>query len=260
MSVKDYSTTPASNTSLFPENMLPSAVNNSARQMQADVRAFYEDSAWIDYGHAGLANDTSTTFTVTSDLTTIYTVGRRIRLTDSSTLYGTITASSYSAPDTTVTVDLDSGSISASLTAVSVAATTPNVLAAVYPVGAVYISTNSANPATIFGFGTWTALAAGRTLIGAGGGYTAGNTGGSADATLVSHSHTVTDPGHSHATSSFATFSGSGGGDLSGPTNNAATSGTASATTGISLSTEGSSATNANLPPYLVTYIWERTA
>lgn len=39
MAIIDYSTTPASNTSLFPENMAPSAVNNGMRQVQADIRA-----------------------------------------------------------------------------------------------------------------------------------------------------------------------------------------------------------------------------
>lgn len=38
MSIIDYSTTPSSNTSLFPENMAPSAVNNGMRQVQADIR------------------------------------------------------------------------------------------------------------------------------------------------------------------------------------------------------------------------------
>lgn len=39
MSIIDYSTTAASNTSLFPENMAPSAVNDGMRQVQADIRA-----------------------------------------------------------------------------------------------------------------------------------------------------------------------------------------------------------------------------
>lgn len=39
MGIIDYSTTASSNTSLFPENMAPSAVNNGARQVQADIRA-----------------------------------------------------------------------------------------------------------------------------------------------------------------------------------------------------------------------------
>ena len=111
-------------------------------------------------------------------------------------------------------------------------------------------------------------------------GTTVGATGGSADAFLVSHTHTATvsDPGHSHSASSSVTdpghhhstnVSNSGGG--SGPwtvqTNPTYTIDTNTATTGISVSTSvtgnttgisvgnstaGSGAgTNANLPPYL---------
>ena len=110
-------------------------------------------------------------------------------------------------------------------------------------------------------------------------GTTVGAIGGSADAIVVSHTHTatVTDPQHTHSASSSVTdpghhhstnVSNSGGG--SGPwtvqTNPTYTIDTNTATTGISVSTSinnastgisvsnatvGSSGTNANLPPYL---------
>jgi len=83
-------------------------------------------------------------------------------------------------------------------------------------------------------------------------GTTIGATGGSADAVVVSHTHTatVTDPGHLHV---YQMLQGSGsqffasGGQVSGDRN------TSTATTGISVSnsTAGVSGTNANLPPYL---------
>ena len=95
-----------------------------------------------------------------------------------------------------------------------------------------------------------------RFVVGAGSTYAVDDTGGSADATLVSHNHTatstVTDPGHNHSVPNSGSQNNSFdsgttvGNDVTG------TSGTA--TTGISvstsISTEGSSATNANLPPY----------
>ncbi len=77
-------------------------------------------------------------------------------------------------------------------------------MATMYPIGSIYSSTVSTNPATLFGFGTWVAYGAGRVLIGDGGGYTAGSTGGSADAIVVAHSHTATS-------SSSSSFSGSAG-------------------------------------------------
>lgn len=35
-----------------------------------------------------------------------------------------------------------------------------------FPVGAIYISTSSANPATALGYGTWSAFGTGRVLVG----------------------------------------------------------------------------------------------
>jgi microcystin-dependent protein len=87
-------------------------------------------------------------------------------------------------------------------------------------------------------------------------GTTIGATGGSADAVVVSHTHTatVTDPGHFHNTNyNFATYAGggsSGANNTFGSVNNPQTD---TKTTGISVanSTTGVSGTNANLPPYL---------
>jgi len=90
-------------------------------------------------------------------------------------------------------------------------------------------------------------------VVAAGSTYAVGDTGGSADAIVVSHTHTatVTDPGHTH------TYQGS-----NYQPNNAAgsqpdwigssTMTTNSNTTGITVanSTTGASGTNANLPPY----------
>ena len=140
-------------------------------------------------------------------------------------------------------------------------------LAALHPVGSVYINANTAtNPATLLGFGTWSAFGAGRVMVGIDAGDasfdTAGETGGSKDAIVVSHTHTasVTDPGHIHTTLGYgygnsATY-GNGGGVAQ--TSNS----TASATTGVTVSVNstGSSGTNANLQPYVVVYMWKRTA
>jgi hypothetical protein len=140
-------------------------------------------------------------------------------------------------------------------------------LQALHPVGSVYTSTVATNPGTTFGFGTWVAFGAGRVLIGNGGAFSAGATGGSADATLPSHTHTatVTDPSHVHGSAVGSGFISNGGGEsLAGggdlPFGRPTT--TASAVTGITVanSTEGVSGTNANLQPYIVVYLWNRTA
>jgi hypothetical protein len=99
-----------------------------------------------------------------------------------------------------------------------------------------------------------------RFIVGAGSTYSVSSTGGSADAIVVSHSHTatssVTDPGHTHQISANR-------GSVSNPAEvpyygpnigGAPGSLTNSSTTGVSVSTSvsstGASGTNANLPPY----------
>lgn len=87
-----------------------------------------------------------------------------------------------------------------------------------------------------------------RFVVGAGSTYAVDATGGSADAVVVSHTHTVTDPGHNHSVPNSGSQNNSFdsgttvGNDVTG------TSGTA--TTGISIASAGESGTNKNLPPY----------
>jgi hypothetical protein len=77
-------------------------------------------------------------------------------------------------------------------------------------------------------------------------------TGGSKDAIVVSHTHSITDPGHSHATiyDYVSNKPGAFDANAGGTPNNWFVNGTQSATTGISINSTGSSGTNANLPPY----------
>ena len=141
-------------------------------------------------------------------------------------------------------------------------------LSTIYPIGSIYTSTVSTNPSTLFGFGTWVAFGAGRVLIGDGGGYAAGATGGSADAIVVSHNHTATttstDSGHTHGISPSAWTDGGGkveGNSFSfGGKVTATQTSTANITSSTSIATTGSSGTGANLQPYVVVYMWNRTA
>jgi hypothetical protein len=138
-------------------------------------------------------------------------------------------------------------------------------LAAIYPIGTIYSSTSSTNPGTSLGFGTWVAYGAGKVLIGQSGSglYVAGNTGGSADAVVISHTHTatVTDPGHLH-TVPYSAGDCIGGAGAQPSYRGSGTSNTSTATTGITVanSTTGVAGTNLNLPPYVVVYMWNRTA
>ena len=95
-------------------------------------------------------------------------------------------------------------------------------------------------------------------IVGAGNSYTVGQTGGSADAIVVSHTHTatstVTDPQHSHGVHAGAGTQGSSSTDMVNNANLNLTSLTSNASTGITVATSnastGTSGTNANLPPY----------
>jgi len=109
--IRSYSTTPGANTALFPEGMAPSAVNDGMRQVQADIRAWYEDAQWLDLGHVP-AYASATSFTVSGNQTALYHVGRRVRATGTApfTIHGSVTGSSF-ASDTAVTVAWDSGSL-----------------------------------------------------------------------------------------------------------------------------------------------------
>jgi microcystin-dependent protein len=107
-----------------------------------------------------------------------------------------------------------------------------------------------------------------RFVIGAGSTYGVGVTGGSKDAIVVSHTHTVTDPGHRHllvanttvTTSTLPSASnqiarrGVVGVDenysLLGTATDATLGRSASSATGVTNETTGSSGTDANLPPY----------
>jgi len=151
------------------------------------------------------------------------------------------------------------------------------LLNAVYPVGSIYTNaSNSTNPASLLGFGTWAAFGAGRVMVGFNAADplfdTAEETGGSKDAIVVAHTHTFSattnvEPAHNH------TYSwGSGVGSRNAPdvdndgTNNADVTGPTSAAgehshtvSGTTAST-GSSGTNANIQPYIAVYMWKRTA
>lgn len=134
MGVESYSTTPASNTALFPEGMAPSAVNDGMRQVEADLATWYLDPQFIKTADTPVYAS-ATTFTVSGDKTAAYSANRRIKCYDSSTAYASVVSSSYSNPNTTVTLALDSGSLSASLSAVALSILTPSNISVPHTIG-----------------------------------------------------------------------------------------------------------------------------
>ena len=125
-------------------------------------------------------------------------------------------------------------------------------LKAVWPVGSVFLSVVSTNPATLLGFGTWVRIAEGQFLVGQKSGDadfgTSENTGGS-----KTHTHDV-DIGNttSSGPSSTVTVDADGGGTTTDVADDTHTHDVdpVSVTSGD----------NSNLPPYFVIYVWKRTA
>lgn len=164
-----------------------------------------------------------------------------------------------------------------------------DILELVYPVGHVYLSYVSINPATIFGFGTWTQIAEGEAIVGFKTSDTPFGTLGSigaagaktialSTAELAAHthtgpSHTHTGPSHAHTgpTGSWLHYVTSGGSradggsgtgydrDTLGSTGSAGTGDTGASGTGATGST-GSGTAHNNIQPSFVVYVWRRTA
>lgn len=162
----------------------------------------------------------------------------------------------------------------------------------VYPVGSIYMSTVSTNPATLFGFGTWEAMPAGRVLLAQGKSswgttYNAGSTGGEATHTLTvgelpAHTHTgstSTTGNHTHNVTIFEYSEGGngwglgtykngnywqgarfqGGCNVQKNTNNwVQQTGNHSHT--LTIGNTGNGQAFNVTQPYLAVYIWKRTA
>jgi hypothetical protein len=151
-----------------------------------------------------------------------------------------------------------------------------------FPVGSVFLSVVSTDPAALLGYGIWSAFGAGRMLVGNDGAIfdTDEATGGAATHTHdahsspLNHTHNVTinDPGHVHDEyRNSATTGGLDGwaaGDTS--TNTPLITGydTGSKVTGITATTANPAGgvasmthdTPSHLPPYMVVHMWKRTA
>ena len=148
----------------------------------------------------------------------------------------------------------------------------------IYPIGSIYLSVNSTSPATLFG-GSWTQLKD-RFLLGAGSTYSSGATGGAA-----THKLSVAEmPSHAHDTPFFNNMTNNGEmkSDFIGVFGKGVTASQALKDTGQTstmemwwinqtntaegnewaylTSAKGSGSAHNNMPPYLVIYMWKRTA
>ena len=131
-------------------------------------------------------------------------------------------------------------------------------IANAYPVGSLYMNaSNAANPATLLGFGTWAAFGAGRVLVGIDSSDTdfdgAEETGGSKTHALTTGELAP----HNHAVGS--NDSGTGPGGAAGNQEHVRDAGVGNGPA-TSTSTTGSGTAHNNVQPYIVVYMWKRTA
>ena len=136
----------------------------------------------------------------------------------------------------------------------TIGSNTATTIQAVYPVGSIYINAAvSTNPATLLGFGTWAAFGAGRVIVGLNSSDsdfdTAQETGGA-----KTHTLSVSEiPSHTHTSS----LRGNGEDELQSIPS--ASDNTDPSLTMTTNATGGGGAHN-NLQPYIVAYMWRRTA
>ena len=252
-------------------NVIPSPItttgvtiaNGNKVMVWSDGTNFYEVQAQNLTGTLAIANGgtgQTTANAAFNALAPAQTANRLLKSNGTNTSF----AQAVLTTDVTGTLPVANGGTGVT-TAAAITALVGNLL---FPVGALYSSTSATNPGTSLGFGTWAQFGAGRMMMGAGGSFGPGTTGGSNDATLPAHTHTATstDSGHTHesrrngtptsgfVTNGFAANSYDGNNNAPIPT----TTGFASITTTIDAT--GSNGTNANLPPYIVVYMWQRTA
>lgn len=123
-----------------------------------------------------------------------------------------------------------------------------------FPVGAVFISVVETSPATLLGYGTWSAFGAGRMLVGIDPGQTEFDT---VEETGGAKTHTLTEaeiPAHVHGQSAPSSASG-GALKIQNDTN-----ASGSQASGLNTAATGGGNAHNNLPPYIVVYMWKRTA
>lgn len=132
-----------------------------------------------------------------------------------------------------------------------------NLIDLIYPIGSYYWSSESTNPNTIFGVGTWTQVKD-KFMLAAGDTYTAGATGGEATHTLTINEM----PEHAHKTCSASGYWAYCSEDEGYSTTVGPASGTGRRREMYFLDTaeRGKSYAHNNMPPYIVAYCWHRDA
>ena len=265
--LSEYDSTAANNTDVDGVNLAegcpPSGINNAIREVMAHLKDFQSGTSGDSLTVGGAL---TTTGTLTSNGNANFT--GEIQVNGSAGTSGQFLTSQGSGADPiwTTLSGFTSGMLMMWTTGT---APTGWLLCNGAAVSRTTYATLFALVGTTFGVGDGTTTFnlpdyRDRMPIGAGTTYSIAGTGGSKDAITVSHTHTLTDAGHSHKTDgtdgsnyhvvkanadSFFDYKS----DYSNANDGNYISGskTGTSTTGITIDSAGSSGTNANLPPYL---------
>ena len=167
------------------------------------------------------------------------------------TIAGNVTAPTQTAGNNTTRL-ATTAFVTTAVAALDAAA----INALVYPVGSIYTTVSSTAPATLLGMGTWAAFGAGRVPVGIDASQTefdaSEETGGAKTHTLTTaelpahtHSYTIKDVDDSGSHQQISDTVGTKGYDNP---------------TVMASSSTGSGSAHNNLQPYIVVYMWKRTA
>ena len=127
-------------------------------------------------------------------------------------------------------------------------------ISAAWPIGSIFVSAVATDPSTLLGFGTWSAIGAGRVLIGQDAGDTDFDTLGETGGSKAVQSSAQTFAGDTNTTSQANT-----GATKIGSTTSTATL-KAHTHTVVPTGTNTPGAATSVVQPYLVVKFWQRTA
>jgi hypothetical protein len=140
MALREWSPSASGNSNVaginFAEGQAPSSVNNSARELMAQVKDEYLPNAWgfVEVPTSWSVSIASqTTLKVAGDRTAEWVADRRVKLTGGSTTRKAYVVSSSYTAETTVTLVVDSGSLSSSHTIAALSVVYDDAMPNYYP-------------------------------------------------------------------------------------------------------------------------------
>jgi microcystin-dependent protein len=154
MSITAWSTTASQNgnrlvSGNFLENQAPSTVNDAGRSVMAQIRSWANNIEWFEFGTGSntisYTRVSATQISMSVDVVDEFHVNRRVRIVDGqgTILYGRVTSSSFSSPNTALTFEFDSGTLgSGNPTSVSygIISATNTSLPSVVPTGTILMT------------------------------------------------------------------------------------------------------------------------